>query len=93
MLELHRVCFSYGRRSVIDDVSARLRPGSISVVLGPNGAGKSTLLDLCLGWRTPHSGSVAIGGKDILKQRRDMKTGESSLKPDYQSGQEAYSLT
>ena len=60
----HDVQFSYpgAGKFAVDRVSLVARPGEIVAVVGPNGAGKSTLMDLLLGFQTPQSGHVAIGG-------------------------------
>nr|WP_318657864.1 ATP-binding cassette domain-containing protein [Streptomyces aureocirculatus] len=42
-----------------------LRPGEHVALVGPSGAGKSTLLALLLGFVTPASGRVAVGGTDL----------------------------
>jgi iron-chelate-transporting ATPase len=34
----------YGKHTVVDGVSVRLRPGRVTALVGPNGSGKSTLL-------------------------------------------------
>jgi len=41
--------------------------GEVFGVLGPNGAGKTTALECMLGLRRPDSGSITIGGIDILE--------------------------
>ncbi|WP_347400149.1 ATP-binding cassette domain-containing protein [Streptomyces aureocirculatus] len=47
------------------DVTLALRPGEHVALVGPSGAGKSTLLALLLGFVTPASGRVAVGGTDL----------------------------
>lgn len=55
----------YANDIVLDDVSARVEPGKVTVLLGPNGSGKSTLLRIMSGFLTPRHGSVTLGGVDI----------------------------
>ncbi len=40
--------------------------GEIFALLGPNGAGKTTLISIICGIVTPSSGTVTVGGHDIL---------------------------
>lgn len=58
------VQFSYPgtTKLAVDGVSLVARAGEIVAVVGRNGAGKSTLMDLLLGFQTPRSGHIAIGG-------------------------------
>ena len=49
---------------IINDLSLRLPPGSVTLVTGRNGAGKSTLLRLVLGLLQPGSGRVLLNGQD-----------------------------
>ena len=48
-LRASRVCFSYGDRQIIDNITLELKPGTLTALVGPNGAGKSTLLHLLQG--------------------------------------------
>ena len=61
-LELDRVGFAAGDRSLLDGISLRLEAGVRTVILGPNGAGKSLLLRLCHGLLAPSAGSVRWSG-------------------------------
>ena len=47
-----------------------IRRGEIFALLGPNGAGKTTLIGVVCGIVNPTSGSVTVGGHDIIKQYR-----------------------
>jgi branched-chain amino acid transport system ATP-binding protein len=49
MLELTRVCSSYGRIQVLHDVSIRVPEGKIVCLLGANGAGKTTTVRTIVG--------------------------------------------
>lgn len=59
-----------GGRPVLDDVSARLTPGSLTGIIGPNGAGKSTLVRALLGLAPLHAGQVLLDGQDIARMPR-----------------------
>ena len=60
-LELHGVTRRFGGHSAVDDVSFRVRPGSITGLIGPNGAGKTTLFNLIAGALLPTAGRIALG--------------------------------
>jgi len=61
VIELENVSKAYGDRLLIDNLTARIPPGSLVGVIGPNGAGKTTLLKLITGIEKPESGTVRIG--------------------------------
>ena len=55
---------SFGRKTVLHDVSFSIGPGEVVGVLGKNGAGKTTLLELMLGFTAPSAGSVQVFGHE-----------------------------
>ncbi len=57
-------------RSINLDIQA----GEIFALLGPNGAGKTTLISIICGIVNPGSGSVRVGGHDIVKDYRASRT-------------------
>ena len=59
--ELEDVTLSFGDRTVIDGLSARVMRGDRVGLIGPNGAGKSTLIRLILGTQQPDAGTVRLG--------------------------------
>ncbi|KIM00119.1 ABC-type tungstate transport system ATP-binding protein [Paramagnetospirillum magnetotacticum MS-1] len=70
-LDLDRVGFAVGERSLLDGISLRLEAGLRTVILGPNGAGKSLLLRLCHGLLEPSIGRVKwVGAEEGEKVRR-----------------------
>ena len=59
---------TYGSTTVIDGVSFELGPGQCLALLGSNGAGKTTLLRMLATLLRPTSGSLRIGGTDVLRE-------------------------
>ena len=59
LLEIDALAVRRHREALLDDVSFRVRRGSIHVIVGPNGAGKSTLLAAILG-QIPFDGRIAM---------------------------------
>lgn len=48
------------------DISIEVRPGEVYGLLGPNGAGKSTFVKQVIGLLKPNSGSMDLGGHDLV---------------------------
>lgn len=59
-----------GGHTALNNVSLEIKEGEILALLGPNGAGKTTLISVICGLVTPTSGTVAVGGHDILDDYR-----------------------
>ena len=65
LLEVNKLCASYGATQVLYDVDFSLQAGHITAILGANGAGKTTTLRaLCQVVRT--SGSVVLDGTQVV---------------------------
>jgi len=62
-IEARGLTKSYGRKTVVDNLTFKVRPGRVTGFLGPNGAGKSTTMRLLLGLERPDSGEALIAGK------------------------------
>jgi ABC-2 type transport system ATP-binding protein len=56
--------------TALKDVNLSVQRGEIFALLGPNGAGKSTLINIICGLVRPTTGSVLVGGYDIIKDYR-----------------------
>lgn len=64
-LVLESVTKTYGKKTVIDNLSLEVKNGEFFAILGPSGEGKSTLLRLIAGLEKPDSGKIYIDGKDV----------------------------
>jgi ABC-2 type transport system ATP-binding protein len=62
MITIENLSKTYGRSTVVDDVSFTARPGRVTGFLGPNGAGKSTSMRMMVCLTTPTSGTAKING-------------------------------
>lgn len=56
---------TYGKRTVVNDVSIEVRQGEIVGLLGPNGAGKTTTFYMTTGLVVPNAGKVFLNDLDI----------------------------
>lgn len=54
----------------LKNVNLDIHKGEILALLGPNGAGKTTLISIICGIVNASSGSVTVGGHDIVKDYR-----------------------
>ena len=52
----------FGRVLAVDDLTFRLKRGTVTGFLGPNGAGKTTTLRMLLGLTRPTSGTALVFG-------------------------------
>jgi ABC-2 type transport system ATP-binding protein len=64
---------SYGPSPALDHVSFTCGDGEIFGVIGHNGAGKTTILKILSGLIDPTSGSLEIGGIDVLSDPDHLK--------------------
>ena len=68
MLKLHQVFVDIVGIGVLRGIDAELKPANIYAVLGRNGAGKTTLLRTIMGFTTVRSGSIHLGGTNLLAE-------------------------
>lgn len=59
-----------GGHRALRDVSLEIEEGEILALLGPNGAGKTTLISIICGIVSPTSGTVTVGGHDVVDDYR-----------------------
>ena len=64
-IEFDDVVAGYKDFMILNNLSFKVRRGSITLLLGPNGAGKSTVLKTLFGLLKPRQGRVLLDGQDI----------------------------
>lgn len=57
----------------LKSVDLEVREGEILALLGPNGAGKTTLISATCGLTNITSGTITVGGYDVVKQPLDAR--------------------
>lgn len=62
MLVAENIRKSFGDSHVLDDISLKLTPGTITTLIGPSGSGKSTLLRALSLIDPPDSGTIRVNG-------------------------------
>lgn len=74
MLELRDVVKHYrlGDSAIraVDHVSMTVAAGELVALYGPSGSGKTTLIELIAGLKVPDSGSILVGGRDVVRLSR-----------------------
>ncbi len=68
MIQLEKVTKQYGNKTAVRDLSLDIPAGELFAFLGPNGAGKTTTIKIMCGLLFPTSGTVHIGGFDLVKE-------------------------
>ncbi len=63
---LSAVSKHYGQVRACDAVDLQLLPGEVHGILGENGAGKSTLMKILIGLVQPDSGTITLGGREVV---------------------------
>jgi ABC-2 type transport system ATP-binding protein len=67
MIKVRDLTKYFGTKRAVDGISFEVGRGEVLGFLGPNGAGKSTTMRMITGFVTPTSGSVTVGGYDMLE--------------------------
>ena len=68
MIAIRHLVKTYGSARAVQGLSLDVAPGEILGLIGPNGAGKTSTLRCIAGIHRPTSGSVSIGGHDIVHE-------------------------
>jgi branched-chain amino acid transport system ATP-binding protein len=65
ILALDGVFAGYGKMTILNGTTARIRRGAITTVIGPNGAGKSTLFKTIYGLLPVRDGTITFDGRSV----------------------------
>ena len=66
MIEFQQVSRSYGDKLAVDNLNLRVAAGELYSLLGHNGAGKTTAIKMLVGLMRPGSGTIRVGGFDVV---------------------------
>src|SRR2546425_1815286 len=73
MIDCERLTKRFGHLTAVDQVSFKVRKGSIFGFLGPNGSGKSTVIRMLCGLLEPSDGRAKVAGFDVVTQTEQIK--------------------
>jgi len=65
LVEIKDVTFSYGPRTILDNLSLNIPRGQVVAIMGGSGCGKTTLLNLLGGRIKPDRGTIHIDGESV----------------------------
>lgn len=66
-LQAEGLCYSYGDKKAVDNLSFQVEDGEFVGLIGPNGSGKSTALKMIYRALRPQAGRILLDGQDLLK--------------------------
>jgi ABC-2 type transport system ATP-binding protein len=69
----------YASVTAVDDLTFRVREGSVTGFLGPNGAGKTTTLRMVLGLARPTAGEATVEGRRYVELDEPARTVGANL--------------
>ncbi|MDR1886214.1 MAG: ABC transporter ATP-binding protein [Synergistaceae bacterium] len=74
IMEIRGISRAFGGLMALDDVSFKIKPGTVHGIIGPNGAGKTTLFNVITGMIPPSRGEVLMEGRPIPSVRPEILT-------------------
>ena len=72
LFQIQGLCKSFGKLSVLKNISTEIRKGEVVVIIGPSGSGKSTFLRSLNLLEEPTKGVILFEGRDITDRREDV---------------------
>jgi ABC-2 type transport system ATP-binding protein len=74
MIHLKNVVKKFGSFTAVNNLTLHVGKGEFFGFLGPNGAGKTTTIKMMTGLFSPTSGTITIGGYDVVRQPNRTKS-------------------
>lgn len=74
VIEVNGLVKRYGRFTAVDGLTFGVSRGRVLALLGPNGAGKSTTIRAITGQLVPTTGTISVGGHDVVSSPLEAKT-------------------
>ena len=77
-LVLQNIYKTYGKNTVVTDVSLTVKEGEMLTVVGPSGCGKTTILRMISGLTQPSAGKIIVDDKVLV----DVESGKRPAEPE-----------
>lgn len=68
MIAIENLSKTYGKLTVLKDLTVNFDGGRVVSIIGPNGAGKTTMSKCILGMVLPDSGDIKFNGESVLNK-------------------------
>jgi len=72
MLEIDHLCFSYGQRLILNELSMFVSSGEIVALVGGSGSGKTTLFQIIAGLRDADCGTIVLNESVSYMMQEDL---------------------
>lgn len=69
MLQAESISYRIQSKTIVDNCSLTVSPGTFTAIVGPNGAGKTSLLRILTGEISRYAGSVTLNGRNTASIR------------------------
>ncbi|MBD0383181.1 sugar ABC transporter ATP-binding protein [Paenibacillus sedimenti] len=81
LLEMNQISKEFPGVKALDNVTLKVRPGSVHALMGENGAGKSTLMKCLFGIYKPDGGEIKLNGEvaSITNSKDALENGISMI--------------
>ena len=73
IVKVNNLCLEMHGHKILDDISFELQKGDCLELIGATGSGKTMLLEVLATLVKPTSGTVEIGGYDVVRQEKQVK--------------------
>ncbi|WHY86250.1 ABC transporter ATP-binding protein [Neobacillus novalis] len=73
MIKVEHLNQSFGKKTVLDNVTIEIHKNEICALVGRNGAGKSTFINSLLGLLPVKQGAISINGMEVTKKNAAWK--------------------
>src|SRR5580692_4298805 len=73
IIEARGLVKKFGKTTALDGLDLTVESGEVVALLGPNGAGKTTFVRTVATLVPPDSGTLRVGGFDVVRQGRHVR--------------------